>query len=178
MSKAYHFATGAREGWGRWLSGVLKGPTDGTAADSIFLERVLPQDEFLERLRSEKRRVDRSRAPLSLSLFVLGEELLRDAKKLRGFLVNVKQGTRETDIKGWVSHQILGLLLPDTDGPGAKRCLELLTNSRQEQICTVVTGTYPDQFLEWVLQQTQDQSKMFSLDRGDAPGRPASSRSL
>ena len=115
-------------------------------------------------MRYEKRRVDRSQAPLSMALFVLGEELLRDAKKLRGFLVNVKRGTRETDIKGWVTHQILGLLLPDTDGPGAKRCVELLKNGHHEQTCTVVTGTYPDQLFQEVLEQNGDQSKIFTLD--------------
>jgi hypothetical protein len=163
MNKAYHSATGARESWGRWLTGVLKGPAKRAAADPVVLEGVLPQEEFLERLRSEKRRVDRSRAPLSIALFVLGEELLRDGKKLRGFLVNVKRGLRETDIKGWVTHQILGLLLLDTDGPGAKRCLELLNNGRQEQTCTVVTGTYPDQLFQEVLEQNGDQSKISTL---------------
>jgi len=133
-------------------------------ATPIYMEGILPKREFLEQMRSEKRRVDRSQAPLSMAFFVLGEELLRDAKKLRGFLVNVKRGTRETDIKGWVTHQTLGLLLPDTDGPGAKRCVELLKNGHQEQTCTVVTGTYPDQLFQEVLGLNGDQSKIFTLD--------------
>jgi hypothetical protein len=161
MDKACPSATETREGWGRWLSGIFKGTAEGTAADSIFQEGVLPQDEFLERLCSEKRRVDRSQAPLSLALFVLGEQLLRDTKKLRGFLVNVKRTTRETDIKGWVTDEILGLLLPDTDGPGAKRCLELLNNGRLEQTYTAVTGTYPDRLFQEVLEQNGNQSNRF-----------------
>jgi hypothetical protein len=104
MNRAYHFATGARESWGHWFSGVLKGPTERTAANSIFLERVLPQDEFLERLRSEKRRVDRSRAPLSLALFVLGEELIRDAKKLRGFCSRPKTSRK---VLPWIGEMSL-----------------------------------------------------------------------
>jgi len=133
----------------------------------IYMEGILPKGEFLEQMRFEKRRVDRSQAPLSMALFVLGEELLRDAKKLRGFLVNLKRGTRETDIKGWISSRALGLLLPDTDGPGAERCLELLKNGRHQQACTVVTGTYPDQLFQEVLEQTEDQSKIFTLDLED-----------
>lgn len=136
----------------------------------IYMEGILPKGEFLEQMRFEKRRVDRSQAPLSMALFVLGEELLRDAKKLRGFLVNLKRGTRETDVKGWITHQTLGLLLPDTDGPGAQRCVELLVNGGSRQTCTVVTGTYPDQLFQEVLEQTGDQSKIFSLDLEEGNG--------
>jgi hypothetical protein len=82
MNKAYHSAPGALESWGRWISGILKGPGEGTTGDSVFPMGVLPQDDFLKRLLSEKRRVDRSQAPLSLAVFELGEDLIRDAKKL------------------------------------------------------------------------------------------------
>ncbi len=139
-----------------------QGVREGAAP--IYMEGILSKGEFLEQMRFEKRRVDRSQAPLSMALFVLGEELLRDAKKLRGFLVNLKQGTRETDIKGWISSRVLGLLLPDTDGPGAERCVELLKNGSRQQACTVVTGTYPDQLFQEVLEKTEDQSKIFTLD--------------
>jgi exopolysaccharide biosynthesis polyprenyl glycosylphosphotransferase len=137
----------------------------------IYMEGILSKGEFLEQMRFEKRRVDRSQAPLSMALFVLGEELLRDAKKLRGFLVNLKRGTRETDIKGWISSQALGLLLPDTDAPGAQRCVELLNNGHRQPVCTVVTGTYPDQLFQEVLEQTDDQSKIFTLDLEEGGAR-------
>ena len=140
-------------------------------ATPIYMEGILSKGEFLEQMRFEKRRVDRSQAPLSMALFVLNEELLRDAKKLRGFLVNLKRGTRETDIKGWIGSRSLGLLLPDTDGPGAERCLELLKNGRHQQACTVVTGTYPDQLFQEVLEQTEDQSKIFTLDLEEGGAR-------
>ena len=139
-------------------------------ATPIYMEGILSKGEFLEQMRFEKRRVDRSQAPLSMALFVLGEELLRDAKKLRGFLVNLKRGTRETDIKGWISFRALGLLLPDTDGPGAERCVELLNNGHRQPACTVVTGTYPDQLFQEVLEQTDDQAKIFTLDLEEGAG--------
>jgi lipopolysaccharide/colanic/teichoic acid biosynthesis glycosyltransferase len=136
----------------------------------VYMEGILTKGEFLEQMRFEKRRVDRSQAPLSMALFVIGDELLRDAKKLRGFLVNLKRGTRETDIKGWVNSRTLGLLLPDTDGPGAERCVALLNNGPPHQACAVVTGTYPDQLFQGVLEQTEDQSKIFTLDLEESGG--------
>ena len=140
-------------------------------AAPIYMEGILSKGEFLEQMRFEKRRVDRSQAPLSMALFVLGEELIRDAKKLRGFLVNLKRGTRETDIKGWLGFRALGLLLPDTDGPGAERCVELLNNDGHRQpACTVVTGTYPDQLFQEVLEQTDDQAKIFTMDLEEETG--------
>jgi exopolysaccharide biosynthesis polyprenyl glycosylphosphotransferase len=140
-------------------------------ATPIYMEGILSKGEFLEQMRFEKRRVDRSQAPLSMALFVLGEELIRDAKKLRGFLVNLKRGTRETDIKGWLGFRALGLLLPDTDGPGAERCVELLNNNGHRQpACTVVTGTYPDQLFQEVLEQTDDQAKIFAMDLEEETG--------
>jgi hypothetical protein len=102
IDKACPSATETREGWSRWLTGVLTGPVKGVATGSVFLEGVLPQDEFLDRLRSEIRRVDRSQAPLSMVLFMLG----------------------------------------------------------------VVTGTYPDQLFQEVLERKGNQSKILTLQEG------------
>ena len=126
MDNAIYASTGDGESWGRNPSGVLAGPTEENTADSVFLEGVLPQEEFLERLRLEKRRVDRVGNPLSMALFFLKDELLADVKKLREFLVSIKRDTRETDLKGWVKRNIFGLLMLDTDGPRARKCVELL----------------------------------------------------
>jgi hypothetical protein len=77
MDKAIYSSTGDRERWGSWFSGVMTGPAEEKAADPVFLEGVLPREEFLERLRLEKRRVDRIGNPLSMALFFLKDELLR-----------------------------------------------------------------------------------------------------
>jgi hypothetical protein len=97
----------------------LTGSAEGIVADPGFLKGILPQEEFLERLRFEKLRVDRSGNPLSMALFFLKEELLADARKLREFLVSIKRDTRETDLKGWVNGNVFGLLMLDTDGSGS-----------------------------------------------------------
>jgi exopolysaccharide biosynthesis polyprenyl glycosylphosphotransferase len=135
-----------------------------TLPGSLHLVGILTKEKFLDRLGFEKRRVDRSGGSLSMALFVLGEELTRKPKEMRKFLVNLKQSTRETDIKGWVTPKVFGLLMLDTDGPGARRCVELVTNGRGLINCKVLTRTYPDQLFHEVLDQTRPASGIFSLD--------------
>jgi exopolysaccharide biosynthesis polyprenyl glycosylphosphotransferase len=182
MDIAIRPTTEARESWERWPSGILTGTAEGTAADPVILEGVLPQEEFLERLRFEKRRVDRFGNPLSMALFFLKEELLADAKKLREFLVSIKRDTRETDLKGWVKRNIFGLLMLDTDGSGAHKCMELLVNGRTKTVCDVLTGTYPDRLFSEILEKTGAEPRIFSLESlepvGDAPGNQILKRSL
>jgi lipopolysaccharide/colanic/teichoic acid biosynthesis glycosyltransferase len=155
MDNSICSATEARESWGRWPSGVLTGPAEENTADPLYLEGVLPQEDFLERLRLEKRRVDRVGNPLSMTLFFLKEELLSDVKKLREFLVSIKRDTRETDLKGWVKRNIFGLLMLDTDGPHAQKCVELLVNGRTKTVCNFLTVTYPDRLFHEILEKAE-----------------------
>ena len=174
MDIAFRSTTEALESWERWPSEVLTGSAEGTVAYPVSLEGVLPQEEFLERLRFEKLRVDRSGNPLSMALFFLKEELLADARKLREFLVSIKRDTRETDLKGWVSGNIFGLLMLDTDGPGSHKCVEPLVNGQTKTGCDVLTGTYPDRLFSEILEKTRAEPRIFSLESlehvGDAPG--------
>ncbi len=155
MDNVIYAATEDRESGGSWPAGVLSGPAEENTADPIFMEGVLPQEEFLERLRFEKRRVDRVGNPLSMTLFFLKDELLADVKKLREFLVSIKRDTRETDLKGWVKRNIFGLLLLDTDGPRAGKCVELLFNGRTKTVCDVLTVTYPDRLFQEILEKAE-----------------------
>jgi len=157
MENAFRLTTEAQGSWEPWPSEAFPGwrhpSIDGAVADPLNLEGVLPQEKFLERLRLEKRRVDRSGAPLSIALFFIKEELLADVKKLRKFLVSIKRGTRETDLKGWVNGSIFGLLMPDTDDSGAHKCVELLVNGQTKTVCDLLTGTYPDRLFTEILEK-------------------------
>ena len=174
MDTAFRSTTEALENWGRWPSEALTGSAEGTVADPGFLKGVLPQEEFLERLRFEKLRVDRSGNPLSMALFFLKEELLADARKLREFLVSIKRDTRETDLKGWVNGNIFGLLMLDTDDSGSHECVEPLVNGQTKTGCDVLTGTYPDRLFSEILEKAGAEPRIFSLESlepvGDAPG--------
>jgi lipopolysaccharide/colanic/teichoic acid biosynthesis glycosyltransferase len=164
MNRVVQPITRAQEQWDRWPSGTLAGSVEGASDDRLSLEGVLPREEFLERLRFEKRRVDRSGTPLSMALFFLKDELLKDTRKLREFLVSIKRDTRETDLKGWVNGNIFGLLMLDTDGPGAYKCVELLTNGKDGTVGDVLTGTYPDRLFNEILEKTGAEPRIFSLE--------------
>ena len=62
-------------------------------------------------LRREKRRIERSSAPLSIALFRLNEPVLNNKFELKSFLDCLRTKTRETDIKGWVNSKTIGVIL-------------------------------------------------------------------
>ena len=160
----------------------MTGPDEENTAGPVFLEGVLPQEEFLERLRIEKRRVDRVGNPLSMALFFLKEELLADVKKLREFLVSIQRDTRETDLKGWVKRNIFGLLMLDTDGSRAQKCVELLVNGRTKTACDFLTVTYPDNLFHEILEKAEAVPGILPLESletaGDASVRQILKRGL
>ncbi len=178
MDHTFQTAAEAQEGWGPWLSGPWTGPAEAIDNDPLFLEGVLPREEFLERLRFEKSRVDRSGNPLSMTLFYLKEELLADVRKLREFLVSIKRDTRETDLKGWVKRNVFGLLMLDTDGPQAKKCVELLVNDRTKTACDFLTVAYPDRLFHELLEKAEAVSGIFPLESLEMVGAASVQQTL
>ena len=71
---------------------------------------ILPKPYFLNLLRMEKRRVDRSKAPLSIVLFLFHNGPSASTA-IREFSASLQRNTRETDIKGWVEHNAIGIIL-------------------------------------------------------------------
>ena len=126
---------------------------------------LLTKSDFLNSLRIEKRRVDRSRAPLSIVLFqfkqVTGDE---DVKASRAFFASLLRNTRETDIKGWVDHDVIGLILPDTGEKGAERYVQKVRDGSPGVDYSVSTGTYPDDLFQKLLAQDKGQPDLFPLD--------------
>jgi hypothetical protein len=98
-----------------------------------------------------------------MALFFLKEELQADSRKLREFLVSIKRGTRETDLKGWVNGSIFGLLMLDTDSSGSQKCVEPLINGQAKVVGDVLTGTYPDRLFDGILKRAMVWPKISSL---------------
>jgi len=113
----------------------------------------LPAEEFRKKLRIEKCRVERSGIPLSLALFFLKDELTQDSKIQHRFFVSIKKRIRETDIIGWVNSEAIGLILFNTGGQGAERCVELLTTYWQHRYCDTLTRSYPDSLFNEILER-------------------------
>lgn len=125
---------------------------------------IFPRNHFLTRLRIEKRRVDRSKTPLSIALFSFQNGETDNNNQVQEFLKSLHKSTRLTDIKGWVERDILGLILLDTDAKGVKKCLEKIKNSNGNLAYSVITGTYPDDLFQKLLPDEQWQPDLFPID--------------
>jgi lipopolysaccharide/colanic/teichoic acid biosynthesis glycosyltransferase len=105
---------------------------------------ILPRHQFLVQLEREKRRSDRSKAPLSIVLFRMesdtGEKRI-DAEQLVDIL---RVRKRATDSLGYLGKDELGLLLPDTCREGVEGYLKLINEQVPQLKCVTTTGTYPD----------------------------------
>lgn len=128
------------------------------------MSHLLLKSEFLNRLRVEKRRVDRSKALLSLALFYFPKDEEKEGTTIQKFVASLNRNTRESDIKGWVDPDVIGLILPDTDENGVKRCLKKISESNGGFNYSVVTGTYPDHLFAKLLIEEEGLPDFFPLD--------------
>ncbi len=114
----------------------------GTGAQHHNAE-VLFRGPFLKHLSREKRRVDRSKAPLSLVLCRL-DQSAPNALLAGALLELLRTSTRDTDFIGWLSDDEIAVLLPDTDQEGAQRFTEKLTAKVGNAPFSASAVTYPD----------------------------------
>lgn len=128
------------------------------------MENILERSQFLNRLRIEKRRADRSRLPLSIALFVISEEPPVTSVRIKEFLKTLQSKTRETDIKGWLGGNVLGLILPDTNEKGTQQCIQKILNSNGNLSYSIITGTYPDNLFQKLLEEEKKEPDLFPVD--------------
>jgi lipopolysaccharide/colanic/teichoic acid biosynthesis glycosyltransferase len=112
----------------------------------------------------EKKRVDRSKAPLSIALFFLRPISEGGTKVTSEFLRHLDELTRETDIKGWIDENQIGVILPNTDDKGVKFYIEKIFQEDGHFDYSVTTGTYPDQLFQQLLTEKDGQPDLFPLD--------------
>ncbi len=128
------------------------------------MHNILHKSEFLNRLRIEKRRADRSKLPLSIALLSFGKGALSDHQLIQDLMNLLHKNTRDTDIKGWVDHDMIGLILPDTNEKGVQCCVEKVLNGNGNLAHSVITGTYPDDLFNKLLDEEQSQPDLFPLN--------------
>jgi exopolysaccharide biosynthesis polyprenyl glycosylphosphotransferase len=136
------------------------------------MQNLLLKSEFLNRLRTEKLRVDRSKAPLSLVLFYFREKGVSSRDAVQEFLTTLEKNTRESDIRGWVDEGVIGLILPDTDKNGMNHCVEKIVNGNGNVSYSVVTGTYPSDLVQKLLTEEKSQPNFFPLDLDETTKLP------
>jgi lipopolysaccharide/colanic/teichoic acid biosynthesis glycosyltransferase len=146
----------------------MQGPEKVNNSDkAIAVENgFLPKASFLNCLRSEKRRANRSKEPLSIVLFILSTKNgMKEQKAAHDFLRYLNKVTRETDIKGWLDKNVIGVLLPGTGKIGVNSYVEKLFRENGHDLYSITTGTYPDHLFEELLSEDgKGKPDFFPLD--------------
>ncbi len=109
-------------------------------------EELLPRGHFLAQLYREKRRADRSKAPLSLVIYRLADA--RHADDAATLIELVLGNKRETDIVGRLADGVIAVICTDTGDAGAHRFIEKIDALSDDLPYSVECATYPDQLFE------------------------------
>jgi exopolysaccharide biosynthesis polyprenyl glycosylphosphotransferase len=79
-------------------------------------------------------------------------------------LVYLDKNTRETDIKGWLSPNSIGLILPDTDEKGVNSLVKKIVDGNGEINYSITSGTYPIDIFCKLLSEPEDLADASPLD--------------
>lgn len=108
----------------------------------------LPRNEFLQQLAREKRRSERSKAPLSVVVYHLGGSGAPTVGQTCRFLEALHAIKRETDVLGHLSDGSIAVLCPDTGERGIDAFMRKLQARAQDLPFEAVSATYPDALFE------------------------------
>lgn len=117
-----------------------------TAAAFPPAEELLPRQYFLAQLHREKRRVDRSKAPLSLIIYRMAQR--SGAASTAALAAQLLASKRETDIAGWLGDDVLAVICPDTAEEGGQRFIDKIEALSGDLHYSVECVTYPDHLFE------------------------------
>jgi len=129
-----------------------------------YKKSFLPKTHFYDHLRAEKKRAERSNAPLSIVLFYLVGDSLKRIKAVEEFLDYLDQNTRETDTKGWLDIYTMGIILPNTDKNGLNNFVQKILRGNGYIKVSITMGTYPDDIFKKLLAEAEMKSEFSLLD--------------
>lgn len=112
---------------------------------------VLSRDPFLTQLYREKRRADRSGAPLSLVIMRFAVEDGFDEDDRREVINELSLSTRETDLIGCLGEGVVAFLLPYSGTAAAASFSELVRQRMNTPDADVQCATYPDPAFDSVI---------------------------
>ena len=121
---------------------------------------VLGKHHFLKQMEREKRRSDRSKAPLSIILFRLEARKPGDFGGVEAFLRLLHHSRRDTDILGYLRDDLVALLLPDTDEKGAHGFMRKIESRIGRFPASTISGTYPDQLFDQISTEPKARSNL------------------
>ena len=125
---------------------------DSLSRNKTKFDMSADENYFINRLRLEKNRAQRSGSALSILLLKLNKPIDNNAANIREILRVVESKIRETDIAGYVDPTTIGVLLPYTDEKGAKRSAEKLIKSFINPQFSISASIYPDEIFESLTQ--------------------------
>ncbi len=120
------------------------------------LNDIVPKFQFLKELQREKRRIERSKAPLSIGVFRFGSSKHSGPNKVIELLQLLSINMRETDILGYLTEDLIALLLPDTNEQGIKRFVDKILNQTNSLGVSTMVATYPDQLFDRLITEHHD----------------------
>lgn len=127
-----------------------------------------PREAFLQHVRRERLRADRSGAPLSIVIFSFGDpsenaEQVQAQAQAQALVNFLSAQIRETDILGYAGPDRVGLLLTETDAKGLAANVAKLSEATASMSVSIVGETYPDRIFDSLLAEPQDHSERTSF---------------
>jgi len=112
---------------------------------------VLSRDRFLAQIHREKRRADRSRAPLSLVVMRFAGHGEFDVDDHLDIVTDVSFSIRESDVIGCLGDGVVAFLLPYSEAKAAEAFSKLIVSRTDAPAANVQFATYPDPGFETFL---------------------------
>jgi lipopolysaccharide/colanic/teichoic acid biosynthesis glycosyltransferase len=129
-------------------SGKKSSESDFNTCCKLDLESVFDKPCFLELLRKERNRSQRSSTPLSLLLLKISGTQINNARILVDLFKVMKSILRETDVVGYLESDTIGVLLPYTDANGLSKIESKILKNYINPNLTINKATYPDQIFD------------------------------
>jgi len=107
-------------------------------------------------VQNEKRRADRTKAPLSIAIFHLSADQNGELDPINKLLELLQNSTRETDIVGFINHDLIGLILPDTNEKSMQVCMKKIISGYTNLPFSIMTKTYPDQIFDYFITENRE----------------------
>ena len=125
--------------------------TTGRGGAASRHEDTLLKYPFLKQLQREKRRADRSKAPLSIVVFRHFNGGGDEVANTRKLLTLLQQNKRETDVLGHLGSSVVAILLTDTGKEGVEGFMRKIACHIDARAFSSVAETYPDHLFEDIL---------------------------
>lgn len=114
-------------------------------------------------VQTEKRQTNRAKAPLSIALFRFNSHNNRELGDVNRLVELIQNSMRETDLVGYINHDLIGLVLPNTNEEGMRKCMKKIFCEHTNLPFSIITGTYPDRVLNHFMMENRESPDFFPL---------------